>query len=136
MNNHLKRSKRQYDKAISKGYKSKTDSIYQIDSIFVDRVRVDTLVNVKELRDTFTITKDRLITKLLIRNDSILVESECQADTIIENRLVEVNCDPIFIKQSFLESIGIDTIFKKILFSLFSILFIVIIILILTGRIV
>lgn len=122
---HAKRAKHHHDKAIQKGHTIQTDTVYIPDTIIVPSIRIDTFFHVKEARDTITITRDNIITKLLWKHDSIYLESECLADTIYRDIPVTVQ-ETLYIEKSLLETIGIDTKFKKYLFWSFLIIIIII----------
>lgn len=61
-----------------------TDTVTYRDTIRVEipKVKVDTIVSLKELRDTITIEKDRLKIKLYTVHDSIFVSGVCDTITI------------------------------------------------------
>jgi hypothetical protein len=127
VNQHLKRSKRQLDKAIEKGYVLKIDSVYVNDTTYIPKIEHDTTFLFKR-GDTIEVERERLRYKIIrdIRTDSIFIDVECKADTIIKEVLVEVICDPIYIKETLLEHFGIKKTWQKILFFITIIGFIII----------
>ena len=117
---HLKQSKKHLDKAIEKGYERKADSVYVADTTISHAVRHDT-TTILLPGDTITVEKERLIYSVIrdILTDSVFIEVECEADTIIQERLVQIICDPIYIQQTPLEYFGVDKWWEKLLFWLF-----------------
>lgn len=95
------------------------DSVYRPDSTFVPQVKHDT-TTIFMPGDTITVENERLRYRLIhsVKTDSIFIDVECKADTIIQDRLVEVNCDPIYIKQSPLDYYGITKWWQKGIFWL------------------
>lgn len=63
------------------------DTITVIDTIFIPGVKADTIVK-NQPGDTITITKDKLVAKLLIKTDSIYFSGECLPDTIIKEKKI------------------------------------------------
>ena len=114
INNHLKQSERQYKKAIRKGYTPKIDTVYIKDSVFIERVRVDSIFR-DVVGDTIIINKDRLKLKYVRSVDSVFIEAECLADTIIKEIPISVQ-EKIFIKTTLYENVGLDTRWKKLTF--------------------
>lgn len=134
---HLKQSQKQLERAIKKGYTVKVDSIYIFDTIFIDRVKFDT--SFIALYDTIEIQKDRLRIKYINREDTIFLEGECLPDTVVNERLIQVKTDPIFIKQTpvewLFEKLGINTFWEKFAVGALFTLLIIILLAILIGRI-
>jgi len=63
----------------------KSDTTYVIDSFFFDKISVDTVFKWADVRinDTITITKDKIVTKIIrLPGDSVYVSSEYMGDTI------------------------------------------------------
>lgn len=114
---HLKQSEKHLDKAVEKGYERKVDSVYVNDTTYIPQIRYATTF-LFQPGDTIEIEKERLRYRIIrdIRTDSIFVDVECKADTIYKEVLVQVICDPIYIKQSPLESIGITKKWQKMVF--------------------
>ena len=64
------------------------DSVTIVDTftVIVPETKVDTVVKLKTLRDTVTITKDRLKVKLFTVHDSVYIEGSC--DTVTVEKIV------------------------------------------------
>lgn len=118
----LKRSKKLLAKArLLDPSISLTDTVFKDVPVYVPEVRTDTLIQF-EKGDTITIEKDRVRTKVVVLpGDSIFIESECKADTIIQRVPYTVQ-ETVYIKESFWDLIGLDTVFKRILAGLFLII--------------
>lgn len=132
---HLKQSKKQYEKALKKGYLAQVDTVYQIDSVYLDRVVHDTLFHDTEVHDTLVIEKDRLRIKYFTKNDTVYLEGECLPDTLIREIPITVQ-ETVYIKQNPLEWAGINTIGEKIVFFVGLGLLLVLIIAIFLAKIV
>ncbi len=67
----------------------KVDTVRVIDTTIVKGVRKDSIISIQRLIssfDTTIIQKERLIVKMIYKNDSIYVSGECEKDTIYEYR--------------------------------------------------
>ena len=87
---HLKQAEKHIRKAQIKGGTWSADTVYLKDTVFVNAIRVDSIVTIKQ-GDSMVIHKDRL--QVIIRRlkgDSIFVTGECEADTIIRKVPVTV----------------------------------------------
>ena len=60
-----------------------TDTIKINDSIFIPEIRVDTIFHYSTLKDTVIITKEKLKIKILEVNDTIYLDAEVKADTVV-----------------------------------------------------
>jgi hypothetical protein len=95
---------------------STSDTILIPYEVIVGSVRIDTMF--RDIGDTVTLENDRILVRYVsdtVTND-VFIEAECKADTI----RVQVPCvqEILIQKQSFLDSIGIDKTWEKILFWL------------------
>ena len=95
-NQHLKKSKKHYQKAIAKGYVPKADTVYIKDTVISDRVVTDTVFSVHD--SVIYIEKDRLRVKYLRTIDSVYIEAECMEDTIYIETPVIVN-EKVYIER-------------------------------------
>ena len=66
------------------------DTIKINDTTFIPSVQIDTLVHVNTLHDTVTITKEKLRVQIHRIKDTVYVEAEQQADTVIVHKEVPV----------------------------------------------
>lgn len=85
--NRLKRAERLIAKAEANGAvwstKSKTDTVFRIDTVFVTGGRFDTLV--KYTTDTITVTKDKIVTKVKVSpGKTIYVETKCPDKIVVK----------------------------------------------------
>ena len=86
----LRRSEKLLDKAIANGAKVSTDTIIKEVIFTIPEVRTDTIFQSRE-GDTIRIEKDRLrITYVNLPADSVYIEGECKADTIVKRIPVAV----------------------------------------------
>ena len=69
---------------------SKTDTIKLIDSVIVPAIKTDTFFSSFALKDTITITKEKLKIKLVKINDTIYLNAEVEPDTIIFEREIPI----------------------------------------------
>ena len=81
----LQKAQRLIDRAIQLGAVVEVDTIFIEKSILIPSIDHDTIVERVNFRDTITITKDKLITRVKIDtvNHSIFIETKMPADTII-----------------------------------------------------
>lgn len=87
---HLKQAERHIRKAQIKGATATADTLWIKDTVFVNSVRVDSIFTAKQ-GDTVVIEKDRLKIKYVrLPGDSVFIEGECKADTVIRNIPVTV----------------------------------------------
>ena len=114
INYHNKQSARHYEKAIKKGYKPKADTVYILDTLLIKETRIDTTFIEKE-GDTILIEKERLKVKYVRFADSVFIEAECEAETIIKKIPFTVQ-EKIYIKTTIYDNIGLDTRWKIITF--------------------
>lgn len=79
-----------------------TDTIRIKDTVqfITNDVRVDSVFSITH--DTVRITKDKLKIKVLYKTDSIFVAGECESDTIVQIREVEVPCKQVSYKEKFI----------------------------------
>jgi len=66
------------------------DTIKINDTTFIPSVQIDTLVHVNTLHDTVTITKEKLRVQIHRIKDTVYIEAEQQADTVIVHKEVPV----------------------------------------------
>lgn len=96
---HLRKAQRHITKArIIDPSSVKTDTIFKEIPVAIPVVKVDTLF--KYSTDTLIVEKDRIKIKYFNLNDTVYIEGECKADTIIKKVPVEVK-EQVFIRESF-----------------------------------
>ena len=61
----------------------KTDTIKINDSVFIPEIRIDTIFHYSALKDTVVITKEKLKIKILEVNDTVFLDAEVKADTVV-----------------------------------------------------
>jgi hypothetical protein len=61
---HLKQAERHLRKAEIKGAKVRVDTVYKTISVIVPETRIDTVLTVQNFRDTITLEKDKIVTKI------------------------------------------------------------------------
>jgi len=66
------------------------DTIKINDTTFIPSVQIDTLVHVNTLHDTVTITKEKLRVQIHRIKDTVYIEAEQQADTVIVHKEIPV----------------------------------------------
>ena len=80
---HLKQAEKHIRKAQIKGAEIKTDTLWLKDTVFIKAIRVDSIFTALK-GDTVVLTKDRLkIVYIKLGADSVFIEGECEADTVI-----------------------------------------------------
>ena len=81
---HLKQAERHLRKAELKGAQVRVDTIYKTISVIVPETHFDTVLSVQNFRDTITLEKDRIITR--IKFDTLTrrlyVQTICPPDTV------------------------------------------------------
>ena len=112
----LKESARHMGKAIKLGYERKTDTVYRADTTYIKEIKHDTAFIFKPAGDTIEIIKERLKWRYITRNDSVFIEAECKADTVIKKVIELIQCDPIYIKQTPFDWLGLNTFTNRIHF--------------------
>lgn len=89
-NKHLRKAQKHIQKAELLGSKWVVDTVYNEISIIRPEIRHDTILSLVG-GDTVTIEKERLRIKILrLPGDSIFVDGQCKADTIIKEVPVTV----------------------------------------------
>ncbi len=69
-----------------------SDTIYASDTTILTAVRADTsFVFTSSPNDTFYLDRDRLSVRVIRSTDTLLINAECKADTIIKEIPVQVN---------------------------------------------
>lgn len=83
---YLKRAQKNLEKAQEKGATWSRDTVYMPVEIVRPETRVDTLVKWAEaIRDTIRVTKDRTVTKVLIKpGEPVYVSTYVPADTVVK----------------------------------------------------
>jgi hypothetical protein len=66
------------------------DTIRINDTTFIPSIQIDTLVHINTLHDTVTITKEKLRVQIHRIKDTVYIEAEQQADTVIVHKEVPV----------------------------------------------
>lgn len=84
VNYHLRKSDRHMKKAILKGAIVKADTVYKTITVYTPKIEFDTVLRQVNFRDTITVEKDKVITRLKIDTitKEIYVSTECPPDTI------------------------------------------------------
>jgi hypothetical protein len=78
---HVKRMKHHMDKALQKGAHLGTDTTFIERNIKIEGVRVEFTPKPITLNDTIYFTKEKVVTKILLKHDSLFVETNCP-DTV------------------------------------------------------
>jgi hypothetical protein len=83
-NYYLKRSQQLERKAVMLGAIIKHDTVYKERVIIMTEKSIDTVVRHVNFRDTVTVTKNRIVTKVKIDtiHHTVFVDTKCPADTI------------------------------------------------------
>ena len=66
------------------------DTLLIRDTLIQPGCSIDTVVTTKDLRDTVILTKDNLLIRLQTRHDTLVVQGECKADTIVKTLKIPV----------------------------------------------
>lgn len=66
------------------------DTLYIKDSVYVPRIKHDTVTHIRELLDTIHVNHDRLQVKVYRVRDSVYVEGECKDTLIVKERVVPI----------------------------------------------
>jgi hypothetical protein len=96
------------------------DTIRIIDTTIIPGTKIDTVVHESKLRDTITITKEKLTVKIHQVRDTVYIEAHQEEDTIIITkeipieRIISKKPEPFFNKMK-------RTLITYIVLSLFSI---------------
>lgn len=115
INYHNKQAARHVQKAINKGYKVRADTVYILDTLLLTETRTDSIF-ISNPYDTIIIEKERLKVKYMrLGGDSVFIEGTCEADTVIK-RIPYTVQERVYIEKTFFDYIGIDTIWKQIIF--------------------
>lgn len=81
---HLKQAERHFKKAEIKGANVRVDTVYNTVTVIVPETHLDTVFSVQNFRDTITLEKDKIITK--IKFDTLTrrlyVNTICPPDTV------------------------------------------------------
>lgn len=82
--NQLKRANKLISKAEAKGATWSIDTVFQTIEIVRESIKLDTVVDYTT--DTIVVTKDKLITKVLIneKEKKVYIESKLPADTVVK----------------------------------------------------
>lgn len=80
----LRRAERLIAKAEAQGLKWKSDTVWQTKTVIVPEIKFDTVLRDVNFRDTITVTKDRVVTKVKIdlKEKLIYVSTDCPPDTV------------------------------------------------------
>jgi hypothetical protein len=81
---YLKKAERALKKAEQLGADIKSDTVYIDKEVIVPQTHFDTVLTEVNFRDTITVTKDRVITRVKVNTveKKIFVETECLPDTV------------------------------------------------------
>jgi hypothetical protein len=91
-NYHLKKAKYHIERAKEKGAVIKSDTVYKQVKFKVDALRVQFTPKPLVFKEPIFFTKDSVITKVLIKNNTVYTTTECP-ERIIEKEV------PVYIKQ-------------------------------------
>lgn len=82
--NKLRRAKRLIESAENQGVLWETDTVFSERIVIVPETKVDSVVKVVNWRDTITVEKDRVITRVVVNPSEkvVYIESKCDPDTI------------------------------------------------------
>lgn len=85
----------------------KNDTIHIQDTTFLPELRIDTVVHESSLRDTITITKEKLTVKIHQVRDTVYIEARQNPDTIIITKEIPVEkvIDEVSSKSNFFDII-------------------------------
>lgn len=87
----LRRAEKLINKAELAGLEWKKDTVYRDITVYVPSVRYDTLFK-SEPNDTITIVRDKLQIKYVrLPGDTVWIDGECEADTIIQKVPTYIN---------------------------------------------
>lgn len=81
---YLKKAERALNKAEQLGAKVTADTVYKNIEVITPKIEFDTVLRQVNFRDTITVTKDNVITRLKINTvtKEIFVHTECPPDTV------------------------------------------------------
>jgi len=84
VNHHLRKAQKHLKKAEIKGAIINRDTVFKTITVHTPKIEIDTVFSVDHFRDTITVEKDRVITRLKIDTitKEIYVNTECPPDTI------------------------------------------------------
>jgi hypothetical protein len=84
INHHLRKAKKHLKKAEIKGAIINRDTVFKTITVHTPKIEIDTVFSVDHFRDTITIEKDKVVTRLKIDTvtKEIFVSTECPPDTI------------------------------------------------------
>lgn len=88
----LRRAQRLIQQAENSGLVWKSDTVFQEVTLTVPVVQIDTFVKVQDWRDTITVVKDRVTTKVLVRpvTKEVYISSKCDSVVITKRVPYEV----------------------------------------------
>jgi len=91
--NKIRRAEKLIAKAEQLGATWETDTVFREVKVTVPKTEFDTVVKVTTWRDTITVVKDRLVTRVVVTPEtkSVYIASKCDTVTIIKEVPVEVN---------------------------------------------
>jgi len=80
----LRRAKRLIAQAETSGATVVTDTVFKEVPLYVKEMRIDTIVQRVDFRDTITVTKDRVVTRIKIDpvEKTVYVKTVCPPDTL------------------------------------------------------
>lgn len=81
---HIKQAERHLRKAEINGANVRVDTVYKTISVIVPETRFDTVLSVQNFRDTITLEKDRIITRIKFDTltKKLYVNTICPPDTL------------------------------------------------------
>lgn len=81
----LRRAKRLIAQAESSGLEWKSDTVFQTVTLEVPTVKIDTVVTVHNWRDTITVTRDRVTTRVVVNpiEKRVYISSKCDSAVVI-----------------------------------------------------
>jgi hypothetical protein len=97
---HLRKSEKHLKKAVAKGAVVKPDTVFKTIEVITPKIKFDTVLRQVNFRDTITVEKDKVITRIKYDtvSQTIFVQTECPPDTVyVKTAAViknEITCPP------------------------------------------
>ena len=99
---HLKRAEKHVKKAIEKGAKVGADTTYTFRELKIPGIKVQFEPKPITHNDTVYFAKNKVVTKVLLKHDSIFVETQCP-DTVIQVKEKTVTKTVTAVQKSWLK---------------------------------
>lgn len=103
----LRRAKRLIAQAEAAGLEWKSDTVFTTITVEVPTVKIDTLVTVQNWRDTITVTRDRVTTRVVVNpvTKTVYIASKCDS-VVITKRVPYTVTREIHVGDSFWRKFG------------------------------